>query len=222
MFELYDLLVSLTEDYFISTPAQFTASGNQFIFPLPDGVTSFQNGLNPSITFVPRAAYKLIGVDLALNNASNAFVTVNKFNFADRNNFVYPNTASTIYGVFNLRYRLIGTSSIEFIPTPSGNQQIRLWYVPRLQQLLLDTDVTDMSISGWIEYVIVKAAYYALAKEESDTSNMEKQLASLKMRIEEAASNRDQGNPNTISDSRRSGPWGNGWSGGNNGAIGGF
>lgn len=221
MFELYDLLVSLDEDYFVTTPVQFTCNGSQFIYPLPDGLTSFQSGLQPSTTLIPRPFYKLKGVDLALNNAANAFVTVSRFNFSDRNNFVYPNTASTIYGVFNLRYRIVGTSSIEFIPTPSGNQQIRLWYIPRLKQLLLDTDTTDLSISGWIEYVIAKAAYYALTKEESDTTPLMLQLQSLKLRIEEAAANRDQGIPNTISETRR-GPWSNGWSGNNSGPIGGF
>jgi hypothetical protein len=164
--------------------------------------------------------YKLIGVDLALQNASNGFVTINKFNFIDRNRFVYPNTASTIYGVFNLRYRLMG-GNIEFIPTPSGNQQIRLWYVPRLKQLLQDGDITTTGISGWLQYVIVRAAKYALDKEESDTSKLDAELAFLKGRIEESANNRDAGQPDTISDVRNNG-FGGGWSNGSNSTSGGF
>jgi len=221
MFELYDLLVTLYEDYFVATPVSFVADGTTFLYPLPNGVTSFQNGLNPNQTLIAPPFYKLTGVDLALNNASNAFVTVNKFNFSDRNRFVYPNTASTIYGVFNLQYRLLGTGNIEFIPTPSAGQSIRLWYIPRLTQLLKDTDTTTMGISGWIEYVIVKAAYYALTKEESDTTSLVMQLAALQKRIEESAVNRDAGMPDTISDVNN-GNWSNGWTGGRNGAIGGF
>lgn len=220
MYELYDLMVTLYEDYFVATPVSFQSDGTTFLFDLPNGVLTFQNGISGS-NFVPRPFYKLTGVDLALNNAANAYVTVNKFNFSDRNRFVYPNTASTIYGVFNLQYRLLGTNKIEFIPTPSSGQRIRLWYIPRLQALLQDTDVTDMGISGWIEYVIVRAAKYALDKEESDTTKLDEQIQWLKTRIEESAVNRDAGMPDTISNVSNKN-WGSGWNGGNGGAIGGW
>lgn len=221
MFELYDLLVTTYEDLYVATPVQFTSDGSTFLWPLPNGALTFNSGIDPSTTFVAKSFYKLIGVDLALNSASNGYVTVNKFNFADRNRFVYPNTASTIYGVFNLQYRLLGVDKIEFIPTPSAGQQIRLWYIPRLTELLQDTDTTDTSISGWIRYVIVRAAKYALDKEESDTTKLDQELLFLKARIEETAANRDAGNPDTISNVNN-GNWANGWNGGRNGAIGGF
>ena len=110
--------------------------------------------------------------------------------------------------------------NIEFIPTPSASQVVRLWYIPRLIELLLETDTTDTGISGWIEYVIVRAAKYALDKEESDTSKLDQELMFLNKRIEESAANRDAANPDTISDSRRN--YGNGFSGGWNSGIGGF
>lgn len=219
MFELYDILVTVYEDLYVATPVSFTADGTTFLWSLPDGSNTFYNGISGA-TFTPKPFYKLIGVDLALNNANNAYVTVNKFNFVDRNRFVYPNTASTIYGVFNLQYRLLGLNKIEFIPTPSAGQNLRLWYIPRLTELLQDTDTTDIGISGWIEYVIVRAAKYALDKEESDTTKLDAQILFLKTRIEETASNRDAGMPDTISDVNSSG-WGNGW-GGRNGGMGGF
>lgn len=218
MFELYDLLTTTFEDYFLAPSASFIADGSTFLYPLPNGVLTFTGPNGSPIVAAP--FYKLAGVDLALNNAANAYVTVNKFNFSSRNAFVYPNTASTIYGVFNLEYRLMG-SNIEFIPTPSASQTIRLWYQPRLQMLLQDTDVTTMGISGWIEYVIVRAAKYALDKEESDTSKLDQQLLFVKQRIEESAANRDAGMPNTISNTR-AGNWADGWWGGTNGAIGGW
>lgn len=225
MFELYDLLVTEYEDYFIAPiPAQFTVNGSQFLYPLPDGLLTFNNGLDISqAPFIAPPFYKLSGVDLALNNATNGYVTLNRFNFINRNQFVYPNTASTIYGVFNMQYRIMG-NNLEFIPTPSAGQQIRLWYIPRLQELLLDTDTTTIGISGWIEYVIVRAAYYALTKEESDTMPLVQQLEFVKDRIESAASNRDAGRPDTISDSRStsSNGYGNGFGGGWNGSSGGF
>lgn len=221
MFELYDLLVTVYEDYFLATPIQFVVNGNQFLYPLPNGSNTFQNALTLE-TFTPQAFYKLLGVDLALNNATNAYVTLDKFNFIDRNRFLYPNTASTIYGVFNMQYRVMG-SNIEFIPTPTSGQTIRLWYIPRLVELLQDTDITAMGISGWIEYVIVRAAYYALTKEESDTNPLVMQLQALTKRIEDSAANRDAGRPDKISDSRsNSGNWGNGFGGGFNGGSGGW
>jgi len=221
MFELYDLLVTTFEDYYIATPVQFAADGTTFLYALPNGSNTFTNGVDGQTVFTPAPFYKLVGVDLALNTAANGYVTVNKFNFSDRNRFVYPNTASTIYGVFNLQYRLLGTNQIEFIPTPSAGQKLRLWYIPRLTELLQDTDTTTVGISGWVEYVIVKAAYYALTKEESDTTSLVMQLAALQKRIEETAANRDAGMPDTISDVNF-GNWANGWQGGRNGSIGGF
>jgi len=221
MFELYDLLVTVFEDYFMATPVQFVSNGTQFIFNLPDGKTTYINGINNNQTLVAPPFYKISGVDLALNNATNAYVTVNKFNFIDRNRFVYPNTASTIYGVFNLQYRLLGTNQIMFIPTPSGGQALRIWYIPRMTELLQDTDTTIQGISGWLEYVIVRAAKYALDKEESDSTKLDQELIFLKGRIEETASNRDAGQPDTISDTNQ-GNWANGWNGGRNGATGGF
>jgi hypothetical protein len=145
---------------------------------------------------------------------------VNRYNFIDRNRFVYPNTASTIYGVFNLQYRLMG-SNIEFIPTPSGGQLIRLQYIPRLPVLIADTDLSTIGFSGWLQYVIIRAAKYALDKEESDTATLTEELLFLKQRIEETSFNRDVGMADTISDTRQ-GNWADGWWGGRNGSIGGW
>lgn len=212
MFELYDLLVTVFEDYFKAPAVQFTTVSNQAIYDLPNGTN--HSGAAPF--------YKLLGVDLGLGSANNAWVTLDKYNFMDRNRFVYPNTASTIYGVFNLRYRVMG-SKIEFTPTPTSNQVIQLHYIPRLPQLLKDTDLTTIGISGWLEYVIVRAAKYALDKEESDTSVLAQELMYLKQRIEESAANRDAGRPDTITDTRQNGFWGSGSGGyGWNGPLGGF
>lgn len=219
MFELYDLLVTSYEDYFIATPAMFTSTGGQYIYPLPDGNTTFTDTNGNSYTAPP--FYKMHGLDLGISSANNAWVTVQKFMFQDRNKYVYPNSNSTIYGVFNMQYRVMG-NTLELIPTPAANQVMRIWYIPRLPELLMDTDTTDIGISGWIEYVIVRAAIYALAKEESDVTNLEKQLIYLKQRIEETAQNRDVGQPDRITDIR-SGYWGsNGSNNGGSGPIGGF
>ena len=217
MFELYDLLVTVYEDYYLAPSAQFITNGNSSFYPLPNGQLTFTNTAGQP--FVAEPFYKLTGVDLGLNTANNAFVTLGKFNFRDRNKFIYPNTSSMIYGVYNCQYRVLG-SNIEFIPTPSGNQPIRLWYIPRLKQLLQDTDISTTSISGWIEYVIVDAAIKALQKEESDVQVLMAQKMALVKRINESAANRDAGTPDTITDSRQDGSWNSG--GGWNSPIGGW
>ncbi len=113
-----------------------------------------------------------------------------------------------------MRYRLMG-NQLDIIPTPAGNQLLRMWYAPRLPALLKDTDLTTIGYSGWLRYPIVRAAKYALDKEEgSDTTKLDAELVFLKMRIEQASQNRDIGIPDTISNTRRDPLYGgNGWGG---------
>ena len=188
--ELYDLLVTVYEDYYVAAPYQIATDGSSQQYPLP-------------ATF-----YKLLGVDLALNASANSWLTLRKFNFIDRNKFAYPTRAQGAYGAADCRYRVVG-STLYFETAPATAQPIRLWYIPRRIQLLADTDMLD-GVNGWARYVIVRTAIYALVKEESDTSALTAELMYLKQRIEESAQNRDAGAPDTISDTRRSGGYGNG------------
>lgn len=184
-------------------------------YPMPDGLSKFQDAAGNTV--IPPPIYKLSGIDLGLNNTPNGFVTVSKYNFIDRNRYVFPNTASTIYGVFGLQYRFLG-NTIRFIPQPSSQQPIGLWYIPRRVQLLQDTDISE-GYNGWVRYVIVRAAKYALDKEETDTSKLDSEILYLKSRIEESAPNRDEGQADTVSDARSAqgygpdGSSGGGWGG---------
>lgn len=201
-FELYDLLTTVYEDYYVAPPVIFQTDGQIQQYPLPDGV--LYNGAPP--------LYKLMGVDLGLASTTNAWVTLEKYDFIQRNMYIFPQLTSTYLGVFNLRYRLVG-DTLMFIPTPSGGQFIRLWYQPRLQTLSFDTDKAD-GISGWNEYIVCDAAFKARQKEEDDISCniLAGQKMALIKRIEESAMNRDIGQPDTISDTRsrttRWGTWG--------------
>lgn len=200
MFELYDLLVTVYEDYFIAPPVLFqTTSASSYV--LPNGSNTFLDLTNT--TFIPRPFYKLIGVDRTLNASNNAYITVHKFNFVDRNKYSYAGGMSAFNGITESQYRIMG-NNLQFIPAPAAGQLIKLWYIPRLIELLQENDTTDIGISGWIEYVIVRAAYYALTKEESDTTALVMQLGALQKRIEESAANRDAGMPDTVSNSRES------------------
>lgn len=215
MYELYDLLITVYEDLFAQETAIINTNGTVQNYPLPDGATNYLGGSYPSTSGAPaKAFYKLSGMDLGVNTSNNAWVTLLKFDFIERNKYVYPNSTSTIYGVYNMRYRLMG-NNVNIIPTPAGNQQVRMWYSPRLPGLLADTDLTTLGYSGWLRYPIVRAAKYALDKEEgSDTSKLDAELLFLKQRIEQSATNRDQGVADTISNTRQDPLYGSGWGGG--------
>lgn len=206
MYELYDILMTSYEDYFASNYVYIQTNGTTANYPLPDGATNYL-GLSYTGTIgTPAPAfYKLAGVDLNLNTSTitPSRVSLLRFDFIKRNQYVYPNSTSTIYGVYNMRYRLMG-NNINIIPTPAGNQTLLMWYSPRLPALLRDTDLTTIGTSGWLRYVIVRAAKYALDKEEgTDTSSLDNEILFLKQRIEQAASNRDAGQADTISETRQ-------------------
>jgi hypothetical protein len=222
MYELYDLLIDSYEDLFASQIVFIQTNGTTQNYALPDGVTNYLGGNFNGTSGAPALAfYKMAGMDLSVNTSTvtPAFVTLRKFNFIDRNKYVYPNSTSTIYGVYNQAYRVMG-NQIMLIPVPAGNQQLRMWYSPKLPALLQDTDLTTIGYSGWLRYPIVRAAKYALDKEEgSDTSKLDTEIVYLKTRIEQTSQNRDAGIPDKISETRFDGIYGgNGWGagGGNN------
>lgn len=236
MYELYDILMTTYEDWFAANYFVIQTNGSQFMYPLPDGATNYLGGTYPNNlssvqsvipTNAPAPAfYKLAGMDLNVNTSvlTPSRVTLLKFDFIKRNSYVYPNSTSTIYGVYNMRYRLVGSqfipgqqpqTQIEIIPTPAGNQTLIGWYSPRLPALLQDTDLTCIGVSGWLNYVICRVAKYMLDKEEGmDTSKIDAEILFLRQRIYEAASNRDAGIADTISETRPDPIYGGGGFGG--------
>jgi hypothetical protein len=183
---------------------------------MPNGVLSFTG--DDGASFIPAPIYKLLGVDLNVSANNNGWLTVNKFMFADRNKYVYPQSSSQIYGVLNLSYRWMGTK-IEFIPVPSANQSIRLHYIPKLPILLKPWDMTTTNISGWLEYVILDVAMKIITEEEGDVQTLAAEKMLIKDRIESSSQNKDAGRPDVISDVRRGGF---GFDGGFNGPNGGY
>lgn len=181
-YELYDLLVQKYGDnYFVASPFAITTDGVATQYALPADF------------------YKLLGVDLKLTASPASFVTLQPFNFKERNRFGAPNV-QTVYGTTNLRYRLNG-NSLWLQPLPSGGQSLQVWYVPRLVALVADADTVD-GVSGWEEYIVADVCIKAMVKEESDPSGFAAQKAALAQRIEAAAENRDAGSPATVVDSR--------------------
>lgn len=187
-FELYDLLVQkYGDDYFVKIPPySFSTDGTNHFFNLPSDF------------------YKLLGVDLALSNTGDSFVSIWGFQFGDRNRYAVPNFQS-FYGVTNLRCRL-ANNSLWLTPTPASGQTIQVWYVPRLTTLSADNDTAD-GISGWTEYIIVDGVIKCKAKEESDVQIEMMQKQALIQRIESAAENRNASAPQTVLDKQYSDFW---------------
>ena len=200
-YELLDLLEQkYGTNYQFGLPYQFGTDGQTDQYPLPPDF------------------YKLMGVDLLLGSTPQYSLTIQPFQFSERNRWAWPNMQA-LYGLVNLRYRMVG-NMLWLIPRAAAGQVIRLWYVPRMVPMVQDTDVLWQAISGWEEYVIVDAATKALVKEESDPSALMAQKSALVMRIEAAAEARDEGRPPVVSDTRSSdyewppGASGMGWGGG--------
>src|SRR6185369_115459 len=182
--ELYDLLTSCFEDYYVT-------SGNISLVQGQDTYT------------LPADFYKLLGVDLVVDSQGNA-VTLHAFQFSERNAYVFTPTWNVV-GLNYLRYHLIG-DSIKFVPAPTQTHTIKLYYVKAPVVLAADGDLID-GVSGWEEYVICDAAIKMLQKEESDVSVVMAQKNGLIKRINEMSANRDAGTPMRVSDTTKRLPW---------------
>lgn len=187
--ELYDLLLQkFGDDYYFADPFTIVTDGINDRFALPSNF------------------YKLYGVDIQLSGTPNSFTTLKQFNKAERNRYSVPNFQS-FYGVTNLRYRLAG-SNIWFTPLPSANQSVRLLYAPRPTDLV-DGATTLDGVSGWEQYIVADFCLKYCGAEETDPQLFMAQKQMLKQRIEEAAENRNVGDPQTVSDSQSNwGPFG--------------
>lgn len=185
MAEIHDILVDRYEDYYVSS--------QQFTLPAD----------NPGT--LPNTFYKALGVDF---NTGGTTYRLRRFSFQERN--VYNSPAMVAGRVTNTLYAIQG-AEIKFIPSPTVSGTATLFFVPEAQQFatsgsgFMDATVVTKAPAvafGYEEYVVVDAAIKCLQKEESDVQMLMVQKQQLKERIENAASNRDQGEPTAITDSR--------------------
>lgn len=188
--ELYDIIIQkFGDDYFIAPPVTYLTTGQ--IDPV------YQAQVFP----LPADFYKLMRCEVALNpNDPNSWITLRQFEAIQANLYNYPNQY-TMYGITNLKYRLWG-SNLQIVPISTSGQTIRIWYSPKPSQLINDTDTVD-AISGWEEYIIADVCMKGMIKSEEDFQPFVLQKAAMLKRIEEAAENRNVGEPQKVSDSKR-------------------
>ena len=115
-FELYDLLVQKYGNDYYMKEYSFQLQGNVSRYDLPEDF------------------FKLLGVDLQISAGPDGYVSLRPFTLAERNRYSTANVQTWI-GVTNLRYR-ISANKLWFTPSPQTGQTIRIWYVPRLAELV--------------------------------------------------------------------------------------
>ena len=197
--ELYDLLLGqYGDDYYIQIPYTYTTTGQ--IDP------NYQAQVFP----LPNDFYKMMRVEVALNPTDpNSWITLKKFQSIQANLWNFPNYY-TLRGITNLRYRVWG-SQLQIVPIAASGQTIRIWYSPRPNQLINDTDIVD-AVSGWEEYIVADVCIKALTKSEEPVDVFMAQKNAMLVRINGIAACRDVGEPETVSDSRtRNFAWGDDW-----------
>ena len=174
--ELHDILVLKFEDYYVNS-ASFSLVRGKSVYSLADNV-SIGN------------FYKVIGVDITQGGAT---IRVPRHSFSGRNAFRSDQAARTSRGFPFYEYRL-SAKNIIFIPEPTSEEAIRIWYIPSYTKLSTDESTVDDRIAlNWEEYAVYSAAIKMRHKEETSTTSLERELERLKERIEEASANRDAG-----------------------------
>ena len=133
-FELYDLLVQKYGNDYYMKEYSFQLVGNQSRYDLPEDF------------------FKLLGVDLEISAGPDGYVSLRPFTLAERNRYSTANVQTWI-GVTNLRYRISG-NKLWFTPSPQTGQTIRIWYVPRLAELV-DTVTITVNAPVANDYVVL-------------------------------------------------------------------
>ena len=174
--ELYDIMVSKFEDYYVTSSTFTIASG-------------------ANTEALPTDFYKLRGVDYKIDN--NNYVAARKFNFSKRNAL----NNSTIYagtGSREIQYRILG-NNLHLEPASNAPGDYKIWYTPIYTPLASESDTVD-GINGFEEYIVIDVAIKMLAKEESSTTHLEREKVAMLERIEIMAQNRDYDQPEQIAD----------------------
>jgi len=172
-FELYDLLVSKFEDYYVTSQLIDVPSGDS-VMPLPS------------------AFYKLRGLD-------RDGKSVRSFPFAERNSV---DVSAFVDGVYpRVRYCIIGSQLI-LRPIENAPGDYTMWYIPRPTRIT-NFDAQIVGIDGWETFLHYTIAIKALMKEESDATGLMALKGDIVRRIEEMAANRDAGEPKKIADVQR-------------------
>jgi len=176
--ELYDLVVMAYEDDFVTT-------ANVSV------VTGTESYSLPSDFYKSRKVFW---------KTSDRRYRLRRFMLSDLESRIGDYTALGSSGR-NLYYRVLG-DKIYFSPKPIESGTVELFYLPEMTKLVADSDPISFSIpvSSWEDAVIAGAAARLLIREDSDPTPLLSRKASVIQRIMRAASDRDAGEPQRVTD----------------------
>lgn len=178
--ELYDLVVSAYEDYFMipTDPDLTITTGNTVA--------------------LPAGFYKLRGVDYKI--AENDYIDLDQFNFKDRNRQMRWQYSRADKGT-ERKYRMIG-DNLEITPYDKAPGTYKIWYVPMVTPLASGSDTIPLTLSkfGWEEYIVLYTAIKAQIKAEADPADFINQKDALSARIISMAPNRNADQPERVTD----------------------
>lgn len=90
------------------------------------------------------------------------------------------------------KYDILELKLVVFPKPTAQDESIEFWYTPQYERLQTDNQKIDYPVvNGWEDYITVTAAIQALAKEESDTTALERRQQSLARRITRLAEGKD-------------------------------
>jgi hypothetical protein len=172
--ELYDLIVDINPDFYMSNTAQSIT--------VVSGTAAYD---------VPDTYYKTVSVDVLSD--SGYYVNMKKFNRGERNRYSVLSTdkSRAMWRISNLK--------LVISPTPTWGGTIKHMYIPQDTKFTQTTDTYD-GISGWEEYLILGCLIFAAGKEQSDPSLFIAQKNSLEQRIRSWARDLDFGEPDMVRD----------------------
>lgn len=177
--DLYQQIVEAKELYFVTTTT-LSITASLTTYPLPADF------------------YKLAGVDLFLDN-SGRFLTLTPFMFKERNKF--RSGLALSLGPYGQVYKyLIAGSNITFIPQPSQNAQVQIWYTPEPPVITSLSQTLNGLPPGSDEYMTLYIACAMLAKEQSDNSQLNGKRMEVLDQLKMSLKDRDEGSASYIID----------------------
>jgi hypothetical protein len=163
--ELYDLLITANKDFETTSQTFTISSGDTWALP-----SNF---------------YFLRGVE---RKVSDKYLPISPIMFEERG--AHQFTGIELGQFRSLRY-LLFNSTLQFLPPELAAGDYRLYYVPLLPDFVDDTS-TFNGRNGWDSFIVFATAERAIAKEEGDTTKIEKLKAAAYERITRMSSTRSQ------------------------------
>lgn len=170
----YALLWTLFGDEYYSTSSTITASS--------------------ATTSVPTRCIKIL--NLWWLRGTDDVVRINRGNADD---LLLANYASKAWTDYAPRYRLQGTGTILWLPTPSTSYNVRCDHVALPADLSADGD-TLFSGAGWEQWVVADVCLKLAQREEKDPSVFMAERAEWEARIRAQAPDRIEGEPLQLRD----------------------